>query len=135
MHRRPQVYQLLLLSRVIDIKYGRFAFFYLFINPGDEVAKHASPGIFNTLYFLHICIYKAVYEVLACVDTCKELIHFRVLAPELNVKGRSIQSFKKGRSSHVLQFTNKLTSEELKVTGTRPILTNQRCIIYESKIM
>ena len=36
--------------------------------PGDEVVKHASPGIFNTLYFLHICIYKAVYEAPACLD-------------------------------------------------------------------
>ena len=52
------------------------------LSPGDEVVKHASPGIFNTLYFLHICIYKAVYEVPACLDTCKELIHFRALAPE-----------------------------------------------------
>ena len=26
------------------------------LSPGDEVVKHASPGIFNTLYFLHICI-------------------------------------------------------------------------------
>ena len=31
--RRPQVYQLLLFSRVIDAKYGRFTFFYLFIKP------------------------------------------------------------------------------------------------------
>ena len=38
---------------------------------------------------------------------------------------RSIRSFKKkGRSSRALQFTNKLTSEELKVTGTRPLLAN-----------
>ena len=40
---------------------------------------------------------------------------------------------KKGRSSHVLQFTNKLTSEELNVTGTRPLLPNQWYIIYENK--
>ena len=32
---------------------------------------------------------------------------------------------KKGRSSRALQFTNKLTSEELKFTGTRPLLANQ----------
>ena len=32
---------------------------------------------------------------------------------------------KKGRSSRTLQFTNKLTSEELKFTGKRPLLTNQ----------
>ena len=31
---------------------------------------------------------------------------------------------KKGRSSSALQFTNKLTSEELKVTGTWPLLAN-----------
>ena len=42
------------------------------------------------------------------------------------VNGRSIRSFKKkGRSSRALQFTNKLTSEELKFTGTRPLLVNQ----------
>ena len=40
---------------------------------------------------------------------------------------------KKGRSSSALQFTNKLTSEELKVTGTWPLLANQRCIIYENQ--
>ena len=34
-------------------------------------------------------------------------------------------SKKKGRSSRALQFTNKLTSEELKVTGTRPLLAKQ----------
>ena len=52
-------------------------------SPGDEVVKHASPGIFkNTLYDLHNCIYKAVYEVPACLDACKELIHFRALVPE-----------------------------------------------------
>ena len=39
------------------------------LSPGDEVVKHASPGIFNTLYFLHICILKEVYEVPACLDT------------------------------------------------------------------
>ena len=43
-----------------------------------------------------------------------------------SVNGRSIRSFKKkGRSSRALQFTNKLTSEELKFTGTRPLLANQ----------
>ena len=63
------------------------------LSPGDEVVKHASPGIINTPYFLHICIYKALYEVPAYLDTYKELIHFRALAPELNVNGRSIQSF------------------------------------------
>ena len=43
-----------------------------------------------------------------------------------SVNGTSIRSFKKrGRSSRVLQFTNKLTSEELKFTGTRPLLANQ----------
>ena len=36
-----------------------------------------------------------MYEVPACLYTYKELIHFRALAPELNVNGRSIQSFKK----------------------------------------
>ena len=40
---------------------------------------------------------------------------------------------KKGRSSIALQFTNKLTSEELKVTGTWPLLANQRCIICENE--
>ena len=51
-----------------------------------------------------------------------------------SVNGRSIRSFKKkGRSSLALQFTNKLTSEELKVTGTRPLLANQGCIIYENE--
>ena len=34
-------------------------------------------------------------------------------------------SKKKGTSSRVLQFTNKLTSKELKVTVTRPLLANQ----------
>ena len=58
------------------------AFSTFLLCPWDEVVKHASPGIFNTVYFLHICIYKAVYEVPACLDTCKELIHFRALAPE-----------------------------------------------------
>ena len=38
-----------------------------------------------------------------------------------SVNGTSIRSFKKGRSSRALQFTNKLTSEELKFTGTRPL--------------
>ena len=38
---------------------------------------------------------------------------------------------KKGRSSRA--FTNKLTSEELKVTGTWPLLANQRCMIYENE--
>ena len=52
------------------------------LSPGDEVVKNASPGIFNTLYFLHICIEKEVYEVPACLDTCKRLIHFRALGPE-----------------------------------------------------
>ena len=52
------------------------------LSPGDEVVKHASPGIFNTLYVLHICIYKAVYEVPASLAICKELIHVRALAPE-----------------------------------------------------
>ena len=52
------------------------------LSPGDEDVKHASPGIFKTLYFLHIYILKEVYEVPACLDTCKELIHFRALAPE-----------------------------------------------------
>ena len=52
------------------------------LSPGDDVVEHTSPGIFNTLYFLHICIYKAVYEVPACLYTYKELIHFRALAPE-----------------------------------------------------
>ena len=52
------------------------------LSPGDEDVKHAPPGIFKTLYFLHIYIYKEVYEVPACLDTCKELIHFRALAPE-----------------------------------------------------
>ena len=33
----------------------------------------------------------------------------------------------------MLQFTNKLTSEELKVTGTRPLLANQLYIIYENE--
>ena len=51
-NRRPHVYQLLLLSRVIDVEYGRFTFFYFLLSPGDEVVKHASLGIFNTLYFL-----------------------------------------------------------------------------------
>ena len=42
-----------------------------------------------------------------------------------SVNGTSIRSFKKkGRSSRALQFTNKLTSEELKFTGTRPLLAN-----------
>ena len=40
---------------------------------------------------------------------------------------------KKGRLSRALQFTNKLASEELKVTGTWPLLANQRCIIYENE--
>ena len=40
---------------------------------------------------------------------------------------------KKGRSSRTLQFTNKLTSEELKFTGKRPLLANQLCIIYENE--
>ena len=40
---------------------------------------------------------------------------------------------KKGRSSRALQFTNNLTSEELKFTSTRPLLSNQRCIIYENE--
>ena len=31
--RPPQVYRLLLLSRVIAVKYGGFPFFYLFIKP------------------------------------------------------------------------------------------------------
>ena len=57
------------------------AFSTFLLCPGDEVLKHASAGIFNTVYFLPICIYKAVYEVPACLDTCKELIHFRALAP------------------------------------------------------
>ena len=51
-YRWPHVYQLLLLSRVIDVEYGCFTIFYLLLSPGDEVVKHASPGIFNTLYFL-----------------------------------------------------------------------------------
>ena len=43
-----------------------------------------------------------------------------------SVNGTSIRSFKKkGRSSRALQFTNKLNSEELKFTGTRPLLANQ----------
>ena len=51
-----------------------------------------------------------------------------------SVNGTSIRSFKKkGRSSRALQFTNKLTSEELKFTGTRPLLANQWCIIYENE--
>ena len=51
-----------------------------------------------------------------------------------SANGRSIRSFKKkGTSSRALQFTNKLTSEELKFTGTRPLLANQRCIIYENE--
>ena len=40
---------------------------------------------------------------------------------------------KKGRSSRALQFTNKLTSEELKVTGTTLLLANQWYIIYENE--
>ena len=39
-HRRPQVYQLLLLSRVIDVKYGRFTFFYLYINCFMQLGKY-----------------------------------------------------------------------------------------------
>ena len=93
----------------------------------------SSSSVIITIIMFHICTYKAVYEVPACLDTCKELIHFRALAPESNVNGRSIQSFKKGRSSRALQFTNKLTSEELKVTRTRPLLANQWCIICENK--
>ena len=38
-HRRPQVYQLLLLSRVIDVKYGRFTFVYLFLKPWGRGCK------------------------------------------------------------------------------------------------
>ena len=37
---------------------------------------------------------------------------------------QSVNGVKKGRSSRALQFTNKLTSEELKVTGTWPLLAN-----------
>ena len=39
-------------------------------------------------------------------------------------------SKKEGRA---LQFTNKLTSEEMKFTGTRPLLANQLRIIYENE--
>ena len=55
----------------------------VFLSPGDEVVKHASPGIFNTLYLLHIILHlKEVYEVPACLDTCKRLIHFRAFGLE-----------------------------------------------------
>ena len=35
--------------------------------------------------------------------TYKELTHFKALVPELNVNGKSIQSFKKGRSSLIIK--------------------------------
>ena len=96
------------------------------LSPGDEVVKHASPGIFNTFYFLHICIYKEVYEVPACLDTFLGTHSLQSPCMHQIVYGRSIRSFKKkGRSSRALQVTNKLISEQLKFTGTRPLLANQ----------
>ena len=94
------------------------------ISPGDEVVKHASPGIFNTLYFLHVCIQKEVCEVPACLDTF--LGAHSLQSPRTSVLMVGLYDLsKKGRSSRALQFTNKLTSEELKFTGTRPLLANQ----------
>ena len=58
------------------------SFFTFLLSPRDEVVKHASPGIFNTLYFCTFAFKKKCIEVPARLDTCNELVNFRALAPE-----------------------------------------------------